>query len=171
MSLGIACTSSIFNSRWKTLQAEKLSRGWVSQKWEKAQENREKLGGQMQRGSLLTYALQGIISTHQCNTIPRQCNMPREYQSLAERQGLCPESVQMWGENSAGIKPLRCNTSILGWSQHGCLMLQDLAKQPAIASAASGALCPQIFMKQRGGFKCCRSLPLCYDFLGMLWIF
>ena len=53
-------------------------------------------------------------------------------------------------------------------SQHGCLMLQGLAKQPAIASAASGALCPQIFMKRRGGFKHCQSLPPCYDFLRML---
>lgn len=43
-SLEIAC-SSIFNSRWKTLQMEEWSRGWVSQKWEKVQEKGEKLSG------------------------------------------------------------------------------------------------------------------------------
>lgn len=80
----------------------------VSQKWEKVQENREKLSGQMEWGSLLTYSSQGIISTHQCNAIPWRCNVPREYQSLAERWRSCPESVQMWEENSTGIKPLRC---------------------------------------------------------------
>lgn len=162
MSLEIACTNSIFNSRWKALQAEELSREWVSQKWEKVQENSEKQSGQRE-GLCLHIPYRGSFPP--TNTVPQRCNVPREYQSLAERRGLCPESAQMWGENSAGIKRVQCDTSVMGWSQHGCLMLRGLAKQLA-------ALCPQIFlMKQRGGLKFCWSLPPCYGFLGMLWIF
>lgn len=73
MSLGTACTNYIFDSRWKTLQTEELTWGWVSQKWEKVQANNEKRSGQRQRGSLFTYFIQGIISAHRCYTLVMQC--------------------------------------------------------------------------------------------------
>lgn len=52
----------------------------------------------------------GIISTEQCNAAPWQ------YQGLAERQGLCPEEMQMWGEN--GAAQTLCGAQV----HHGCVI-------------------------------------------------